>query len=47
LPRYGVSHLVLGAPLMVDADAFKAPSHDTEALLREILLRLENQKLPE
>ncbi len=43
LPRYGVHHLVLGAPLMVDADAFKPPSHDTEALLREILLRLENQ----
>ena len=44
LPRYGVNHLVLGAPLMVDADAFKAPSHDTEALLREILLRLGHQE---
>jgi len=43
LPRRGVNHLVLGAPLMVDADAFKAPSHDTEGLLREILARLENQ----
>jgi hypothetical protein len=27
---------------MVDADAFKAPSHDTEGLLREILTRLED-----
>ena len=42
LPKHGVYHLVLGAPLMVDADAFKAPSHDTEGLLREILARLED-----
>jgi len=42
LPKYGVHHLVLGAPLMVDAVAFKAPSHDTEGLLREILARLED-----
>lgn len=40
LPRYGVRHLVLGAPLAVDADAFKAPIHDVEALLREIVGRL-------
>lgn len=40
LPRYGVHHLVLGAPLAVDADAFKAPAHDVEALLREIIARL-------
>jgi 3-hexulose-6-phosphate synthase len=40
LPRYGVRHLVLGAPLAVDADAFKAPTHDVEALLREIVGRL-------
>jgi len=40
LPNYGVHHLVLGAPLAVDADAFKAPSHDVEALLREIIARL-------
>jgi len=42
LPKHGVYHLVLGAPLMVDADAFKAQSHDTEGLLREILARLED-----
>lgn len=40
LPRFGVRHLVLGAPLTVDADAFKAPAHDVEALLREIVHRL-------
>lgn len=40
LPEYGVRHLVLGAPLTVDADAFKSPAHDMEALLREIISRL-------
>jgi 3-hexulose-6-phosphate synthase/6-phospho-3-hexuloisomerase len=40
LPRYGVHHLVLGAPLTVDADAFKSPAHDLEGLLREIITRL-------
>lgn len=43
LPRYGVRHLVLGAPLAVDADAFKAPTHDVEALLREIIGRLRGE----
>lgn len=41
LPKYGVYHLVLGAPLTVDADSFKSPAHDLEALLREILAKLE------
>ncbi len=40
LPRYGVYHLVLGAPLTVDADALKSPVHDLEGLLREILAKL-------
>jgi 3-hexulose-6-phosphate synthase/6-phospho-3-hexuloisomerase len=40
LPKYGVYHLVLGAPLTVDANAFKSPAHDLEGLLREILARL-------
>jgi len=40
LPEYGVHHLVLGAPLTVDADAFKSPAHDLEGLLREIIARL-------
>jgi 3-hexulose-6-phosphate synthase len=41
LPEYGVFHLVLGAPLTVDADAFKSPAHDLEGLLREIIAKLE------
>ena len=30
----------LGAPLTVDADAFKSPAHDMEGLLREIISKL-------
>jgi 3-hexulose-6-phosphate synthase len=45
LPKYGVYHLVLGAPLTVDADAFKSPAHDLEGLLREIVVRLREQKI--
>ncbi len=44
LPRYGVYHLVLGAPLTVDADAFKSPTHDLEGLLREIITRLRQRE---
>ena len=40
LPRYGVYHLVLGAPLTVDAEAFRSPAHDLEGLLREIIAKL-------
>jgi 3-hexulose-6-phosphate synthase len=40
LAKYGVHHLVLGAPLVVDADAFEAPAHDVEAVLREVVARL-------
>lgn len=43
LPRYGVNHLVLGAPLTVDADAFKSPAHDLEGLLKEIIAKLEKR----
>jgi 3-hexulose-6-phosphate synthase/6-phospho-3-hexuloisomerase len=45
LPKYGVYHLVLGAPLTVDAEAFKSPAHDLEGLLREILAKLGGSKL--
>jgi 3-hexulose-6-phosphate synthase len=45
LPKYGVYHLVLGAPLTVDAEAFKSPAHDLEGLLREIIARLREQKI--
>jgi 3-hexulose-6-phosphate synthase/6-phospho-3-hexuloisomerase len=44
LPKYGVYHLVLGAPLTVDAEAFKSPAHDLEGLLREIIARLREAK---
>ncbi|MBZ5543956.1 MAG: orotidine 5'-phosphate decarboxylase [Acidobacteriia bacterium] len=44
LPKYGVYHLVLGAPLTVDADAFKSPAHDLEGLLKEIIARLGGEK---
>jgi 3-hexulose-6-phosphate synthase/6-phospho-3-hexuloisomerase len=44
LPKYGVYHLVLGAPLTVDADAFKSPAHDLEGLLREIIGKLRDPK---
>ncbi len=40
LPEYGVYHLVLGAPLTVDANAFKSPVHDLEGLLREIVAKV-------
>ena len=40
LPRHGVHHLVLGAPLAVHSDAFESPAHDLEGLLREIVARL-------
>lgn len=40
LPEFGVYHLVIGAPLAVDADAFKSPAYDLEGLLREILAKL-------
>ncbi len=45
LPKYGVYHLVLGAPLTVDADAFKSLAHDLEGLLSEIIGKLRNRKL--
>lgn len=35
-PRYGAPLVVLGAPLTVDADAFKTASGDLEGALREI-----------
>src|SRR5579875_3504736 len=40
LPLFGVHQLVLGAPLTVDADAFKSPANELEGLLREIIAKL-------
>jgi 3-hexulose-6-phosphate synthase len=45
LPELGVNHLVLGAPLAVDADSFKSPAHDLEGLLREIIAKLKGKEL--
>jgi 3-hexulose-6-phosphate synthase/6-phospho-3-hexuloisomerase len=39
-PRYGAPLVVLGAPLTVDADAFKTANGDLESILREICRRI-------
>jgi 3-hexulose-6-phosphate synthase/6-phospho-3-hexuloisomerase len=39
-PEYGAPLVVLGAPLTVDAHAFKAPPGDVEGVLREICERV-------
>jgi len=39
-PKYGAPLVVLGAPLTVDADAFKTVSGDLEGALREICRRI-------
>lgn len=42
-PRYGAPLVVLGAPLTVDADAFKTAEGDLEGALREICRRIREQ----
>ncbi len=42
-PRYGAPLVVLGAPLTVDADAFKTAGGDLETILREICRRIRIQ----
>ena len=42
-PRYGAPLVVLGAPLTVDADAFKTAAGDVEGALREICRRIRLQ----
>lgn len=39
-PDCGLYHRVFGAPLTVDAEAFKSPARDLEGMLREIIARL-------
>jgi 3-hexulose-6-phosphate synthase len=39
-PRHGAPLVVLGAPLVIDADEFKASSHDLKAVLAEIVTRI-------
>jgi 3-hexulose-6-phosphate synthase len=43
-PRYGAPLVVLGAPLTIDADAFKTADGDLEAILREICRRIRSSE---
>jgi 3-hexulose-6-phosphate synthase len=40
MPKYGAPLVVIGAPLAIDSDSFRAASGDVEALLREIVQRV-------
>jgi 3-hexulose-6-phosphate synthase/6-phospho-3-hexuloisomerase len=40
MPRHGAPLVVLGAPLVIDADAFQTASGDLESVLREIVTRI-------
>jgi len=40
MPLYGAPLVVLGAPLVIDADAFKTADHDLESLLKELVRRI-------
>jgi 3-hexulose-6-phosphate synthase/6-phospho-3-hexuloisomerase len=40
MPLHGAPLVVLGAPLVIDADAFKSSSDDVEGILREIVTRV-------
>ena len=40
LPRLGAPLVVLGAPLVIDADAFRASGDDLESILREVVRRV-------
>jgi 3-hexulose-6-phosphate synthase len=42
-PRYGAPLVVLGAPLTIDADAFKTANGDLETILREICRRIRTE----
>ena len=39
-PRHGAPLVVLGAPLVIDANQFKTSSHDLKATLTEIVDRI-------
>lgn len=45
-PKYGAPLVVLGAPLTIDADAFKTANGDLEAILGEICRRIHGDALP-
>ena len=40
MPLHGAPLVVLGAPLVIDADAFKTASNDLESILRDIVQRV-------
>ena len=40
MPKLGAPLVVLGAPLVMDSDAFKPAGNDLEAILREIVTRI-------
>lgn len=40
MPLYGAPLVVLGAPLVIDADAFKTASNDLETILKELVRRI-------
>ena len=40
MPKLGAPLVVLGAPLVIDSDAFKPAGNDLEAILREIVTRI-------
>lgn len=40
MPLHGAPLVVLGAPLVIDADAFKTANNDLEAILRDIVRRV-------
>ncbi len=40
MPKLGAPLVVLGAPLVIDSDAFKPARNDLEAILREIVTRI-------
>lgn len=44
-PQYGAPLVVLGAPLTIDADAFKTADGDLEASLRKICAAIHSQKV--
>jgi len=45
-PEYGAPLVVLGAPLTVDADAFRTADGDLEGSLRLICRAVHGQKVP-
>ncbi len=42
MPRHGAPLVVLGAPLVIDADAFRTAGSDLESILREVVRRVKS-----